>query len=39
LAQIYVREKRFDQAIAEYESILEKNPKYLAGIRLDRFDL
>jgi tetratricopeptide (TPR) repeat protein len=31
LAQIYVREKRFDQAIAEYESILEKNPKYLAG--------
>jgi tetratricopeptide (TPR) repeat protein len=31
LAQIYVREKRFDQAIAEYEGILEKNPKYLAG--------
>jgi tetratricopeptide (TPR) repeat protein len=31
LAQIYAREKRFDQAISEYESILEKDPNYLAG--------
>ena len=31
LAQIYVRDKRFDEAIAEYKSILANNPGYLAG--------
>jgi tetratricopeptide (TPR) repeat protein len=31
LAQIYAREKKYDEAIAEYENIVSKNPKYLAG--------
>jgi len=31
LASIYAREKRFDEAIKEYESVIAKNPKYLAG--------
>jgi len=31
LAEIYAREKRFDEAIREYESVIAKNPKYLAG--------
>jgi tetratricopeptide (TPR) repeat protein len=31
LAQIYVKEKKFDEAIGKYEGILAKNPKYLAG--------
>jgi tetratricopeptide (TPR) repeat protein len=31
LAQIYAREKRFDEAIREYEGVIAKNPKYLAG--------
>ncbi len=31
LAEIYAREKRFDEAIKEYESVIAKNPKYLAG--------
>jgi tetratricopeptide (TPR) repeat protein len=31
LAEIYAREKRFDEAIKEYEGVIAKNPKYLAG--------
>ena len=31
LAGIYAREKRFDEAIKEYEAVIAKNPKYLAG--------
>jgi len=31
LARIFVQEKRYDQAIAEYESVLTRNPNYLAG--------
>jgi tetratricopeptide (TPR) repeat protein len=31
LAQIYAKEKRFDEAITEYEGVIAKNPKYLAG--------
>lgn len=31
LAGIYAREKRFDEAIKEYETIIAKNPNFLAG--------
>jgi Tfp pilus assembly protein PilF len=31
LAQIYAREKKYDESIAGYEAVLSKNPKYLAG--------
>jgi len=31
LAEIYAKEKRFDEAIQEYEGVIAKNPKYLAG--------
>jgi tetratricopeptide (TPR) repeat protein len=31
LAEVYAREKRFDEAIREYETVIAKNPKYLAG--------
>jgi len=31
LAEIYARDKRFDEAIKEYEGVIAKNPKYLAG--------
>jgi tetratricopeptide (TPR) repeat protein len=31
LAGIYAGEKRFDEAIKEYEAVIAKNPKYLAG--------
>jgi Tfp pilus assembly protein PilF len=31
LAEIYAREKKYDESIAGYEAVLSKNPKYLAG--------
>jgi len=31
LAGIYARDKRFDEAIKEYETIIAKNPNFLAG--------
>ncbi len=31
LADTYAREKRFDEAIKEYEAVIAKNPRYLAG--------